>query len=93
LAHAREHFDIIVIDSPPVLAVADAPILASKCSAVVFVVGTEMTRRDAARTALDQLVPANARVVGAVLNRVDLKRQAYYYSQYYRREYSRYYAG
>lgn len=93
VAHAKEHFDIIVIDSPPVLAVADAPILASKCSAVVFVVGAEMTRRDAARTALEQLVPAKARIVGAVLNRVDLKRQAYYYSQYYRREYSRYYAG
>jgi succinoglycan biosynthesis transport protein ExoP len=91
LADAKENFDIILIDSPPVLAVADAPILASKCSAVLFVIGAEMTNGKAARTALDQLVPANARILGAVLNRVDLNRQAYYYSDYYRREYSRYY--
>ena len=41
--------------------------------------------------ALEQLDKANATFVGAVLNRVDLERNAYYYAQYYRREYSQYY--
>jgi Mrp family chromosome partitioning ATPase len=50
-----------------------------------------MTSRHAAKTAIDQLRHAHARFVGAVLNRVDLDRNAYYYSQYYRREYSDYY--
>ena len=50
-----------------------------------------MTSRHAAKTAVDQLQQVQARFVGAVLNRVDLERNAYYYSQYYRREYSDYY--
>ena len=45
-----------------------------------------MTSRHAAQRALEQLEHAQARFVGAVLNRVDLEHNAYYYSQYYRRE-------
>jgi capsular exopolysaccharide synthesis family protein len=88
----RDHFDWIIIDSPPVLAVADSAILAHEASGVLFVVGSEMTERGAARSALDQLDAANATYVGAVLNRVQLARDAYYYARYYRREYSGYYA-
>ena len=50
-----------------------------------------MTSRHGARAAADQLEAAKARFFGAVLNRVDLDRNAYYYSQYYRREYGEYY--
>jgi Mrp family chromosome partitioning ATPase len=50
-----------------------------------------MTSHHAARRALEQLEHAGAKFVGAVLNRVDLKHNAYYYSQYYRREYTAYY--
>jgi Mrp family chromosome partitioning ATPase len=58
---------------------------------VVFVVGAEMTSRTVARTAVEQLANARGRVIGAVLNRVDLDNNAYYYSQYYRRQYGEYY--
>jgi succinoglycan biosynthesis transport protein ExoP len=88
----KEHFDWIVIDTPPVMAVTDATLVAHYASGVVFVVGAEMTSRHAAKRALDQLQHANARFVGGVLNRVDLERNAYYYSQYYRREYISYYS-
>jgi Mrp family chromosome partitioning ATPase len=57
----------------------------------LFVVGAEMTSRHAAKRAVEQLVQARAKFVGAVLNRVDLEHNGYYYSQYYRREYSDYY--
>jgi capsular exopolysaccharide synthesis family protein len=87
----REHFDWIVIDSPPVMAVTDPSIVAHEADGVVFVVGAEMTARRAAQTALEQLESANAQVVGAVLNRVDVQRNSYYYSHYYRREYLDYY--
>jgi succinoglycan biosynthesis transport protein ExoP len=87
----REHFDWIIIDTPPVMAVTDAALIAHNASGVIFVVGAEMTSRHAASRALDQLQQANAKFVGAVLNRVDLDRNGYYYSQYYRREYSTYY--
>jgi succinoglycan biosynthesis transport protein ExoP len=92
LGSLKDHFDWVIVDSPPVMAVTDAALAAHFASGVVFVVGADMTSRHAAMRALDQLEQANAKFVGAVLNRVDLDRNSYYYSQYYRREYSNYYA-
>ncbi len=86
-----EEYDWIVIDSPPVMAVTDASILSHVASAVVFVVTADKTNRASARVALDQLDAAQATFVGAVLNGVDLERNAFFYSSYYRREYRAYY--
>ena len=91
LASLKEHFDWVLIDSPPVMAVTDSSLIAHHATGVMFVVGAEMTSRHAAKRALDQLEQVQARFVGAVLNRVDLDRNPYYYSQYYRREYAQYY--
>jgi capsular exopolysaccharide synthesis family protein len=87
----KSHFDWIILDTPPVMAVTDACLVAHRATGVVFVIGAEMTSRHAAKRALDQLEQARAKFVGAVLNRVDLQHNGYYYSQYYRREYSTYY--
>ncbi len=84
-------FDWVLIDSPPVMAVTDASVVAHAAAGVIFVVGAEMTSRRAAQQALDQLEAANGWFVGGVLNRVDLERNAYYYSQYYRSQYQQYY--
>jgi succinoglycan biosynthesis transport protein ExoP len=84
-------FDWVIFDTPPVLAVTDSAIVAHRATGVLFVVGAEMTSRHAAQRALEQLAGARAKFVGAVLNRVDLQHNAYYYSRYYRREYSDYY--
>jgi succinoglycan biosynthesis transport protein ExoP len=92
LATLGEQFDWVVIDSPPVLAVADASVVANIASGVVFVVGSDQTTRQAARAALDQLHAARAHIIGGVLNRASINRNPYYYSQYYRKEYVRYYA-
>lgn len=86
-----QNFDWVILDSPPVLAVADASILANTATGVVFVVGADQTSRQSARAALEQLEAVQAHVIGAVLNRVDLEKNPYYYSAYYRKEYSRYY--
>lgn len=91
LASAATHFDWIVIDSPPVMAVTDASLVAHRATGVLFVVGCEATSRHAAAAALEQLQGAKARVIGAVLNRVNVERNSYYYSHYYRKEYSNYY--
>jgi capsular exopolysaccharide synthesis family protein len=91
-ATLSEHFDWVIIDSPPVLAVSDASILANSATGVLFVVGADQTSRRTAKAAVDQLHSVQAHIIGAVLNRVDLQRNAYYYSTYYRKEYSRYYA-
>lgn len=87
-----EHFDWIILDSPPVMAVTDAVVVAHHAHGTVFVVGAEMTHRGTARQALDQLDTAKARFFGVVLNRVNLDRNPYYYSQYYRKAYAQEYA-
>jgi capsular exopolysaccharide synthesis family protein len=88
----KRRFDWIVIDSPPVMAVTDACLVAHDATGVLFVVGAEMTNRDTASVALDQLESAQAKFVGAVLNRVELRRHGYYYSRYYRKDYVDHYA-
>ncbi len=89
LAHGP--FDWVLIDTPPVLAVTDAVIIAQKVAGVVFVVGSEMTRRVHAERALETLQNGRARGIGVVLNRVDFDRNKYYYSRYYGYQYKSYY--
>lgn len=91
VATLTNYFDWTIIDTPPVMAVSDAALVAHIVTGVVFVVEAEETNRHLAQRALEQLDRANARFVGAILNRVDLQHKAYYYSQYYRREYADYY--
>ncbi len=71
--------DIILFDAPPVLACADAMVLASQMDGVVFVVDSRSTHRDTARRAMDMLHNAEARVLGGVLNRVSAGASEYYY--------------
>jgi len=91
VAALPECFDWVIIDTPPVMAVTDSSIVAHLATGVLFIVGAEMTSRHAAQQALEQLAHAHVHFVGAVLNRVDVQHNPYYYSQYYRREYSGYY--
>jgi capsular exopolysaccharide synthesis family protein len=90
LAHGP--FDWIIIDTPPVLAVTDAVILAPAVTGVTFVVGAEMTRRRLAERALETITSANPRFAAIVLNKVDFARNKYYYSRYYGQQYKNYYA-
>jgi succinoglycan biosynthesis transport protein ExoP len=87
----RQEFDWTIIDSPPVMAVTDAAVIAHLATGVVFVVGCEQTSRNLALRAIRQLVAAKATFLGGILNRVDLQRNPYYYSHYYKREYTSYY--
>jgi succinoglycan biosynthesis transport protein ExoP len=85
-------FDWIIIDTPPVLAVTDAVILAPLVGAVTFVIGAEMTRWRLAERAVETLLSSNPRQVLAVLNKVNFGRNKYYYSRYYGHQYKNYYA-
>lgn len=91
LSALDEHFDWVVLDTPPVLVVADSMVVANQATGVIFVVGADQTSRQAARNAVEQLSTTNANIIGSVLNRADLHRNPHYYSSYYRKEYSRYY--
>jgi capsular exopolysaccharide synthesis family protein len=85
-------FDWVIIDTPPVLAVTDAVILAPIVSGVTFVLGAEMTRWRLAERAIETLQSGHPRSISAVLNRVDFDRNRYYYSRYYGHQYKSYYA-
>jgi capsular exopolysaccharide synthesis family protein len=87
LASADGTFHYTIIDSPPVMAVADAVVAAHGCAGVLFVVGADKTSRRAAQLAVEQLQSVGVRILGAVLNGADLRRHPYYYSPYYRRDY------
>jgi succinoglycan biosynthesis transport protein ExoP len=84
-------FEWVVIDTPPVLAVTDAVLVARAASSVVFVVGSEMTRRVHAERAIETLMTGRPASIGVVLNRVDLERNKYYYTRYYGYHYQSYY--
>ena len=80
MASLGQKFDWVIIDTPPVMAVTDSAVVAHLTTGVLFVVGADMTSRHAAQRAVEQLDRSHARFVGVVLNRVDLKHNAYYYA-------------
>ena len=85
-------FDWIVVDAPPVLAVTDAVLMAPMATGVAFVVRSEMTPQRHVKRALQTLMSGEPRLLGLVLNGVDLKRNKYYYSRYYGYEHTHYYS-
>jgi capsular exopolysaccharide synthesis family protein len=86
------HFDWVIVDSPPVMAVTDPCVLAHSVMGVVFVVGSEMANKWTARAALERLDAAHPNYLGAILNKADVNRNPYFYSKHYRKEYQKYYA-
>lgn len=86
----EDEADVIVLDTPPTLVVADANVLAARTDGVLVVVNAGRTRRAAVQQAVDGLRQVGAHLVGGVLNMVDIRgrRSSYYYSHYY----SHYYA-
>ena len=90
LTIAREHYDQVIIDGPPVLGLADAPILSNVVEGTLLVVNSSKTRISAAQAALKRLLSARARVVGALLSKYDPKTAGYGYGYGY--QYESYYA-
>lgn len=78
----RAQADIVIFDSPPVLAVADACILASRCSGVVLVIEAGRTRTEVFRRAVDTLHQGGIQVCGVILNKSHSGPGANYYYYY-----------
>src|SRR5262249_17645161 len=70
-------FDRIILDSPPIAAVADAVVLATKVDGVVLVLKAGSTSREVARRAIGSLRRVKAKVLGAILNNIDLRAPQY----------------
>ena len=86
---ASERFDMVLLDSPPVLAVSDAGALAPMVDGVLLVVGSGLAARLALRRAKEAIQAVQGRIVGAVLNRFDAS--AHGYSRRYYDRYENYY--
>jgi capsular exopolysaccharide synthesis family protein len=83
----RQEFDHIVIDTPPTLSVTDAVVLSTRADAVVLVIRSGKTTKQALRRARELLFRVNARVTGVLLNAVDLSSPDYYYYYEYQGKY------
>jgi len=92
LAELRQHYDHIVLDTPPTLSVTDAVVLSTRADAVVLVIRCGQTTKPALRRSREILAQVNARVAGVLLNAVNLDSPDYYYYYEYQGKYGhRYY--
>lgn len=83
-------YDVVVIDSPPILGLADAPALSALVDGVIFVVESERSRRGALKTALRRLRAMRPILLGAVLTKFDPSSSGNRYSEYYGYQYYTY---
>ena len=83
LGLATESFDVVIIDSPPIMGLADAPLLAGVVSGTLLVVAANETRREAAKVAVKRLHFARASIIGAVLSKFNAAQVGYGYGYGY----------
>lgn len=77
-----EQFDMILIDTPPIIAVTDAAILAQEVDGVILVLASGEVNKGYAQKAKEQLDKLGVKIFGAVLNKVDMNLSEYYYYSY-----------
>ena len=91
LQELRGQYDHIVVDTPPTLSVTDAVVLSPRADAIVLVIRSGQTTKQALRRSRDILMQVNAKVSGVLLNAVDLSSPDYYYYYEYQGKYAGYY--
>jgi len=82
-------YDHVVIDGPPVMGLADAPLIAARVEGVIYAVESHGIRASQVKIALGRLAAANVRVFGGVLTKFEAKRAAYGYGYEYGYDYGR----
>lgn len=78
-----ETHDHVIIDGPPIMGLADAPLIATAVEGTIFVIAAIETRARAARVALRRLIDVQAQIVGAILTKFDAKQVGYDYGYSY----------
>lgn len=95
LEKAKEKFDYILVDTPPLGNVIDAAVIAKSCDASMLVIAANKVSRHLAKNVTKQLRTANPNFLGVVLNKIDVKQNGYYgkhYGGYYGKRYASYYS-
>ena len=93
LQEAASQFDVVLVDSPPILGLADAPMLSALVDGVIFVVEADRSRRGALKAALRRLRAMRPVILGAVLTKFDPLKAGNRYSEYYGYNYYQYESG
>ena len=91
LEQEREEFDYIIIDGPPLGSVIDAAIVAKECDGAIIVIETDNVSYKIVQRVKKQLDQSGCRILGAVLNKVEMGGKGYYGKGYYGNYYGRYY--
>lgn len=86
----RSFYDYVIVDTPPIGSLIDAAVVAKQCDGAILVIESGAVSRKVAEKAKDQLEKSGCRVLGAVLNKVDMRRDRYYSK--YSSKYSNYYS-
>ena len=89
ISRLLETYDHVVIDSPPVMGLADAPLIASKVEGVIYAVESHGIRSSLVKTALARLTSTNAHIVGGVLTKFEARKAHYGYGYDYGYGYGR----
>ncbi|MEO7246875.1 MAG: polysaccharide biosynthesis tyrosine autokinase [Novosphingobium sp.] len=92
LREAASSYDVVVIDSPPILGLADAPTLSALVDGVIFVVEADRSRRGALKMALRRLRAMRPILLGAILTKFDPLKAGNRYSEYYGYDYYQYHS-
>lgn len=85
----RSFYDYVIVDTPPIGNLIDAAVVAKQCDGAILVIESGAVSRRVAEKAKEQLEKSGCRVLGAVLNKVDMRRDRYY--SRYNSKYSNYY--
>lgn len=95
LNYLREHYDYVLVDTPPIMSVIDASVVARACDGAVLVVESGRVSYKVAQKCQAQLAKARCRILGTVLNKVDVQKDRYYHrygyynKHYYKKVYDR----
>lgn len=83
LEQLASEYDVVIIDTPPALAVTDAQIISTRCDGVILVIDQGRVKREVAMKAKANLEHVKARILGVVLNNVSRDSGEAYYYYYY----------
>lgn len=83
LEEVKNVFDVVILDTPCILAVTDGVILSSLVDVVFMVVMAEKTPREAVQRSLSMIKDVKGNIIGVIFNKVNLRRSHYYYYYYY----------
>lgn len=90
IQNAREEYDMVIVDTPPLGSVIDAAVVSKCCDGAVLIIAAGNVSYRFARKVKEQLDVAECRILGCVLNKVDLSGKSYY-GKYYGKYYGQYY--